>query len=103
MEFINKKIELKLKQYNKIINSYNKRMIIPVKCFNCGKVLANKWKYYNEKVREKKLSKGIEDTSKVTYLTKEFVDKTIEGEVLDELGLKRMCCRTKMLTHVDIV
>jgi DNA-directed RNA polymerase subunit N (RpoN/RPB10) len=39
---------------------------------------------------------------KVLYLTKEFHDKTPEGDVLDELGLNKMCCRTKLLTHVDI-
>jgi DNA-directed RNA polymerase subunit N (RpoN/RPB10) len=42
------------------------------------------------------------DINKVVYLTKEFNDKTPEGEVLDELGLNKMCCRTKLLTHVDI-
>jgi DNA-directed RNA polymerase I, II, and III subunit RPABC5 len=36
------------------------------------------------------------------YLTKEFRQKTPEGEVMDELLLKRMCCRRHMLTHVDI-
>jgi DNA-directed RNA polymerase I, II, and III subunit RPABC5 len=42
------------------------------------------------------------DVDKVVYLTKEFSEKTPEGEVLDELGLKKMCCRRHMLTHVDI-
>ena len=27
-------------------------MIIPVKCFTCGKVLADKWLYYQTKVRQ---------------------------------------------------
>ena len=26
----------------------------------------------------------------------------IEGNILDELGIRRQCCRTVMLTHVDI-
>ena len=42
------------------------------------------------------------DIDKVLYLTKEFTDKTPEGEVLDELGLTKLCCRRHMLTHVDI-
>ena len=29
-------------------------MIIPVKCFTCGKVLANKYEYYLREVRKKK-------------------------------------------------
>ena len=30
------------------------------------------------------------------------MEKTAEGEVLDELKLNKMCCRRHMLTHVDI-
>jgi DNA-directed RNA polymerase subunit N (RpoN/RPB10) len=81
-------------------------MIIPVKCFTCGMVIADKYRYYLEKVRMKKLAgkKNIEsiDVDKVLYLTKEFVDKTPEGEVLDDLNMKKMCCRRHFLTHVDI-
>jgi DNA-directed RNA polymerase I, II, and III subunit RPABC5 len=39
---------------------------------------------------------------KVIYLTPEYSQKTPEAEVLDELNLKKMCCRRHMLTHVDI-
>jgi DNA-directed RNA polymerase subunit N (RpoN/RPB10) len=81
-------------------------MIIPIKCFTCGTVIANKYRYYQEQVRKKKLAKRGNDESididKVLYLTKEFVDKTPEGEVLDELNMKKMCCRRHFLTHVDI-
>ena len=76
-------------------------MIIPVKCFTCGMVLANKYRYYVEEVRKNKLEKGI-DLDKVLYLTKDFNEKTIEGEILDALKLNKMCCRRHMLTHVDI-
>ena len=31
-------------------------MIIPVKCFTCGNVLANKYRYYLEEVRKRKLA-----------------------------------------------
>ena len=69
-------------------------------------VIANKYRYYCEQVRKKKLAKrGNGETiniDKVLYLTKEFTDKTPEGEVLDDLGLTKMCCRRHMLTHVDI-
>ena len=81
-------------------------MIIPIKCFTCGMVIANKYRYYQEQVRKKKLAKRGNgetiDIDKVLYLTKEFTDKTPEGEVLDELGLTKMCCRRHMFTHVDI-
>jgi len=76
-------------------------MIVPIKCFTCGMVLADKYRYFTEQVRKRKLNKGLE-VNKVLYLTKEFTEKTPEGEVLDELKLNKMCCRRHMLTHVDI-
>jgi len=83
-------------------------MIIPIKCFTCGMVLADKYRYYLEEVRKRKLAKNMEklakdeEIDKVLYLTKEFHEKTPEGIVLDELGFNKMCCRRHMLTHVDI-
>jgi DNA-directed RNA polymerase subunit N (RpoN/RPB10) len=76
-------------------------MIIPIKCFTCGTVLADKYRYYCEEVRKRKIAKDMH-VDKVIYLTKEYSNKTAEGEVLDEIHLKKMCCRRHMLTHVDI-
>ena len=76
-------------------------MLIPVKCFTCGMVLADKYRYYQEEVRKIKLSHSL-NVEKVIYLTKDFKNKTPEGEVLDKLGLNKSCCRRHMLTHVDI-
>ena len=76
-------------------------MIIPIKCFTCGKVIANKYRYYCQEVRKRKLAKDM-DVDKVLYLTKEFRDKTPEGDVLDELNMTKMCCRRHFLSHVDI-
>jgi len=81
-------------------------MIIPIKCFTCGTVIADKYRFYLAEVRKKKLAKKGNDVpidiDKVIYLTKEFHEKTPEGEVLDELNMKKMCCRRHFLTHVDI-
>jgi DNA-directed RNA polymerase subunit N (RpoN/RPB10) len=74
-------------------------MIIPVKCFTCGNVLANKYKYYQRTVRERKQNKD----QKVVYLTPENTRRTYEAEVLDELKLTKLCCRRHMMTHVDII
>ena len=74
-------------------------MIIPIKCFTCGMVLADKYRFYTEEVRKRKLTKSM-DVEKVIYLTKEFHEKTPEGEVLDELNMTKMCCRRHFLTHV---
>uniref|UniRef100_A0A6C0ENI3 DNA-directed RNA polymerase n=1 Tax=viral metagenome TaxID=1070528 RepID=A0A6C0ENI3_9ZZZZ len=75
-------------------------MIIPVKCFSCGKVLGDKYRFYVREVRKVKSSN--DDFSKVTYLTQSNMEKTAEGKILDRMGLNKICCRRHMLTHVDI-
>lgn len=81
-------------------------MIIPIKCFTCGFVLADKYQYFCEQVKKIKLrdNKSLE---KVEYLTNEYLeknklDKTPEGTVLDEIDLTNPCCRRHILTHVNI-
>jgi len=76
-------------------------MIIPVKCFTCGNVLANKYRWYLREVKKLKLEKSMNE-AEVIYLTTSNIEKTPEGEVLDLLQLNKMCCRRHMLTHVDI-
>ena len=76
-------------------------MIIPIKCFTCGTVLADKYRYYQQEVRKIKFSKNME-IEKVVYLTTDNVDKTPEGLILDKLQLTKYCCRRHMLTHVDL-
>jgi DNA-directed RNA polymerase subunit N (RpoN/RPB10) len=76
-------------------------MIIPIKCFTCGNVLADKYRFFLEKVKRMKIAES-KDTQCVVYLTKENMEKTPEGKVLDALGLYNVCCRRHMLTHVDI-
>ena len=76
-------------------------MIIPIKCFTCGYVIADKYRYFTTEVRKRKYIDG-KTPSQVLYLTQEFTEKTIEGHVLDEMNINRMCCRRHFLTHVDI-
>lgn len=84
-----------------ILFIYISIMIIPVKCFTCGKVLANKYRYYEREVRKTNMANGG-NTDEVVYLTEENKDKTPSGEVLDMLKLNKICCRRHILTHVDI-
>ena len=90
----------------RIIYTHLLNMIIPVRCFTCSKVIGDKYRYYLEEVRKKKLAKSVKgdpmNIDKVLYLTKEFHEKTAEGEVMDSLNLTKMCCRRHFLTHVDI-
>jgi DNA-directed RNA polymerase I, II, and III subunit RPABC5 len=69
-------------------------------------VIADKYIYYLEAVREKKLKKNnnIEkiNMDRVLYLTKETQEETPESIVLNELKMNKQCCRRHFLTHVDI-
>lgn len=77
-------------------------MIIPIRCMNCGKVLADLWRYYEKRVLEVKAEKGMATERGPIYMDGTTAIKTAEGEVLDELNLKRYCCRKHFLTHTDL-
>lgn len=76
-------------------------MIIPVRCFTCGKVLADKWEYYQAEVE--KLEKEQEEASKKNVESSQKFEKLKTQKILDDLGLERMCCRRHMLGHVDLI
>ena len=77
-------------------------MIIPIKCFTCGNVLANKYRYYLKEIKKNKELNNDNTNNYVKYLTKENYEKTIEGNIMDQLNLHKYCCRRHFLTHVDI-
>ena len=56
-------------------------MIIPIRCFSCGKPIAHLWEEYKKRVAEGENSKKL----------------------LDELGLERFCCRSVFLGHTDLI
>jgi DNA-directed RNA polymerase subunit N (RpoN/RPB10) len=66
---------------------------------NCGKLLADKWLYYQKRLQE---LQG-DSYGKRTYFDGSSVPKTAEAEVMKELDLNRYCCRKVMLTHVDLL
>lgn len=76
-------------------------MLIPVRCFTCGKILADKYYTYLELVRTDPETKGRTDN--MLNLVADEVSKTPEGKALDKLGLTRYCCRRHILTHVDLI
>ena len=55
-------------------------MLIPVRCFSCGKVVGHLWEEYRKRVD------AGEDSKKV----------------LDDLGIKRYCCRALFIGNVDL-
>ncbi len=57
-------------------------MMMPIRCFTCGQVVADKWEEF-----DKRVNKNKEEASKV----------------LDELGFKRYCCRRMFLGNIDLI
>jgi len=54
-------------------------MIIPIRCFSCGKPIAHLWEKFKERTEAGENPK----------------------KVLDELGLERYCCRAMFLSQTD--
>lgn len=76
-------------------------MIFPVRCYSCKKLIATKYETYKKDVAElkKKNNLPIEDTV-INVMTTD-IKKTVEGRVLDDLGITRLCCRKIFLGHID--
>ena len=56
-------------------------MIIPVRCFSCGKLVGDKWEPFSKRVAAGEHPK----------------------EVLDDVGVDRYCCRRMLLSHVELI
>ena len=56
-------------------------MIIPVRCFSCGKLVGDKWESFSKRVAAGEHPK----------------------EVLDDGGVERYCCRRMLLSHVELI
>ena len=85
-------------------------MIIPIRCFTCGEVTADKWIPYITAIQEEKTKINKDVDPKENYLDLRYIDiknpqpeKSIEGKILDELGLHKYCCRRMMLGNVHVI
>lgn len=79
-------------------------MIIPVRCYTCGKCISNNYEHYKKRVNDKKLeTKQDPNKPSILDVNLEEIRKTPEGEVLDELGYTRYCCRKIFLGHIDLI
>jgi DNA-directed RNA polymerase subunit N (RpoN/RPB10) len=82
---------------------------VPIRCFTCGKMVADKYDYYIQEVQklEKKQSEneGKAKTKKAAaeaHATRHF-DPIHTGTIMDKLGLTRYCCRRMLLGTEDMM
>jgi DNA-directed RNA polymerase subunit N len=66
-------------------------MIIPVRCFSCGRVIATDYIKFREEVETIKKSENRNPTSEEI------------NNIFDELGVKRYCCRRMIVSHIDLI
>jgi len=78
-------------------------MIIPVRCYTCGKCLSDKYEYYERELLRKKLAMNTTEDPLIININAVDIKKTIAGEIMDELGLTRICCRKIMMTSINII
>ena len=93
-------------------------MIIPIRCFTCGTVIAGKWEAYvrgeraladREAGSGESVSKSTAWRDRVAGATEndarkaEREDPRTRGELLDSLGVRRICCRRHFLGNVDLM
>lgn len=96
-------------------------MIIPVRCFTCGNVLADKELAYRALVQAASASGGTPNANADINTAEQpatppFIDnihqllqgpdtdlKSAHGKALDTLGVTKMCCRRHMLSSVDVL
>ncbi len=67
-------------------------VIIPVRCFTCGKIIGDVFEDYKRRYEDFK--KAVDAGEKPKELPK---------QIMDDLGLERYCCRRMILTHVDLI
>lgn len=57
------------------------KILIPVRCFSCGALIGDKFEVF---------SKRVEEGEK-------------PNKVLDDLQVKRWCCRRMIISHIDLI
>lgn len=77
-------------------------MIIPIRCFNCNKVIASKYRLYQKKLKEAGIVKDTIVTASKDN-EEELLKDTPQMKIFDELGIERICCRRHFLAQVDIL
>ena len=73
-------------------------MIIPVRCFTCGRVVGSAYPEYVKRVSMGEDPKAVlDDLGFERYCCRRM------KAVLDDLGFERYCCRRMIVSHADLI
>ena len=75
-------------------------MLIPIRCFSCGKVIADKWRHYQTKLQEH-LDSTDKEKDEAELNPEVGLIGPSAAKVLDEMKITKMCCRRHFLSNVD--
>ena len=78
-------------------------MIIPVRCFTCGNVIADKWLPYTKLVSKNRKEINEVELLDIDSLVSNSNSETAESIALKELDIQRICCRRHFLCNVDMI
>ena len=79
-------------------------MIIPIRCFSCNKVIADKYNaYLTELQKLDSTNPNVNNIISTNNINNGEIPKSNQAQILDNLNIKRYCCRRMFLTQVDIV
>lgn len=76
-------------------------MIIPTHCMTCGRVIGHLWELYSKYTKENNALLAAAKDSNLS-LDPEHTDKKARGKAMDQIKLEKVCCRTSMLSHIDL-
>ena len=72
---------MRARKRRRAIDKEKKKVIIPVRCFTCGKLIGDSWEEFARRIRTGENA----------------------SDILDSLGIKRYCCRRMILSNVEII
>ena len=81
-------------------------MIIPVRCFTCGNILASKYDKYRELKAQQKQINDILELNKFVNAKQSNIlnnDTKMCNELMKQVGLKRYCCKRHFLGQLNIL
>ena len=78
-------------------------MIIPIRCFTCGNVIADKWLPYKELVSKNRKETNEVELLDIDSLVSNTNSKTSEAIAMEKLDIKRICCRRHFLCNIDMI
>ena len=87
-------------------------MIIPIRCFTCGNIIASKYDRYKQLIEEKQnqIKDNSNEWKQDLNVKKEHIlvcnnklINNIYNSTMEEVGIQKYCCKRHILGHIEIL